>query len=51
MIKFITKRWRNLRGDVIDAGKKFGEAELMYPQSVRAPESISSIWLFFSRIL
>ena len=28
------------RGDVIYAGKKFGEAELMYPQSVWAPRAV-----------
>ena len=28
------------RGDVIYAGKKFGEAELLYPQSIWAPRAV-----------
>ena len=28
------------KGDVIYAGKKFGEAELLYPQSIWAPRAV-----------
>ena len=28
------------RGDVLFAGKKFGEAELLYPQSIWAPRAV-----------
>ena len=38
------------RGDVIYAGKKFSEAELIYPQSVWAPRAVlMSAYGFFSQ--
>ena len=41
------------RGDVIFAGKKFGEVELLYPSIYMGSSSCSyvSVWIFFSRIL
>ena len=41
MIEVYNQAMKELeRGDVIYAGKKFGEAELLYPQSVWAPRSV-----------
>tara|TARA_A100001388_G_C28741802_1_gene487267 strand:- start:250 stop:1086 length:837 start_codon:yes stop_codon:yes gene_type:complete len=38
------------RGDVIYAGKKFGEAELLYPQSIWAPRAVlMSAYGYFSQ--
>tara|TARA_B100000989_G_scaffold236806_1_gene183709 strand:+ start:1349 stop:2185 length:837 start_codon:yes stop_codon:yes gene_type:complete len=38
------------RGDVIFAGKKFGEAELLYPQSIWAPRAVlMSAYGYFSQ--
>ena len=38
------------RGDVIYAGKKFSEAELMYPQSIWAPRAVlMSAYGYFSQ--
>ena len=38
------------KGDVIYAGKKFGEAELLYPQSVWAPRAVlMSAYGYFSQ--
>ena len=38
------------RGDVIYAGKKFSEAELLYPQSIWAPRAVlMSAYGFFSQ--
>ena len=36
------------KGDVINAGKKFSEAELLYPQSIWAPRAVlmSAYWFF-----
>ena len=38
------------RGDVIYAGKKFSEAELLYPQSIWAPRAVlMSAYGYFSQ--
>ena len=38
------------RGDVIYAGRKFGEAELLYPQSIWAPRAVlMSAYGYFSQ--
>ena len=38
------------KGDVIYAGKKFGEAELLYPQSIWAPRAVlMSAYGYFSQ--
>ena len=38
------------KGDVINAGKKFSEAELLYPQSIWAPRAVlMSAYGFFSQ--
>ena len=51
MIEVYNQAMKELeRGDVIYAGKKFGEAELLYPQSVWAPRSVlMSAYGYFSQ--
>ena len=51
MIEVYNQAMKELEsGDVIYAGKKFGEAELLYPQSVWAPRSVlMSAYGYFSQ--
>ena len=51
MIEIYNQAMKELEsGDVIYAGKKFGEAELLYPQSVWAPRSVlMSAYGYFSQ--